>query len=93
MNTKAQSAVEHFLMGRYFHYSRTVSHKSAIAFEAAAKLLMYRTINAGYLPNCVKNYQNVVTAIGTEAFYLFTDEQIWNSMNRFANKSEEPIEV
>ena len=91
VNTKAQSAVEHFLMGRYFHYSRTVSHKSAIAFEAAAKLLMYRTINAGYLSDCVKNYQSVVATIGTEEFYLFTDEQIWNSMNRFANKSEEPI--
>ena len=91
VSTKAQSAVEHFLMGRYFHYSRTVSHKSAIAFEAAAKLLMYRTINAGYLPAYVKNYKSVVDTIGTEKFYLFTDEQVWNSMNRYANESCEPI--
>ena len=90
VNAKAQSAVEHFLMGRYFHYSRTVSHKAAIAFDAAAKTLMYRMITESHLHDNAKNYSSLLSLIGSDDFYQFTDEQIWNSMNKYAIQSDAP---
>lgn len=91
VDSKAQSAVEHFLMGRYFHYSRTVSHKAAIAFEAAAKMLMYKTITKSDVFERMKNYQSIVDIIGTEDFYLFTDIQVWSGMHTYSQISREPI--
>jgi len=91
VDSKAQSAVEHFLMGRYFHYSRTVSHKAAIAFEATAKMLMYKTLLSGSVDEKIKNYENIVKMIGTETFYMFNDSLIWNEMYNFAKNSEDDI--
>lgn len=92
IDAKAQSAVEHFLMGRYFHYSRTVNHKASIAFDASAQLLFYMTIQDPQSEINFKKFDDIIDAIGTDEFYMFTDELVWHAMYRHCLKAKEVLD-
>lgn len=86
---KAQSAVEHFLMARYFHYSRTIMHKSSMAFETVAKVLIYKMLMGSNSDLFYSNYQKLVDAIGKEEFYGFTDDFMWTHLKDYVHKSQD----
>lgn len=73
---RGQHAIEHFLMARFFHYTQVVQHKTSSAFEAVAKALMYKVLNENN-DSPYKDYNSIVDSIGTETFYLYTDDYMW----------------
>jgi len=86
-DSRGQHAIEHFLMGRYFHYTQVVQHKTSVAFEAVAKALMYKVLkNTPDSP--YKNYDSIINTIGTDTFYMFTDDFMWQLICTFAESSK-----
>lgn len=76
---RGQHAIEHFLMARYFHYTQVVQHKTSVAFEAIAKALFYKVLSS--LPESpYRNYDSIVSCIGTDAFYFYTDDCMWQTI-------------
>jgi len=90
INSKAQHAVEHFLMARYFHYSQTVLHKTSLAFEAVAKTLLYKMISEEKDEFYI-SFDNLVKSIGSDKFYHFTDDFMWTKLKAYAEKSEDKL--
>ena len=86
---RAQHAIEHFLLGRYFHYTQVVFHKTTLAFESVAKALVYLCLQQSQ--DCAyKSYDEIVQHIGKETFYCFTDDYMWQLLNRVAASSKDP---
>ena len=85
---RGQHAIEHFLMSRYFHYTQVVQHKTSSAFEAVAKALMYKVlINEDGLP--YKDYDSILNTIGTDDFYLYTDDRMWELIRSSCEKTND----
>lgn len=78
---KSQHALEHFFMGRYFHYTQVVYHKTSMIFEVVAKALMYKALKT--INNSYSSYQNIVDSIGRNDFYNFTDDFMWEYLRNF----------
>lgn len=76
---RGQHAIEHFLMARYFHYTQVVQHKTSLAFEAVAKALEYKVLTSVDTP--YKTYDDIVSLIGTDVFYQYTDDYIWQTIS------------
>lgn len=85
---RGQHAIEHFLMARYFHYSQVVQHKTSSAFEAIAKALEYKVLTALTTP--YQSYDDIVTLIGRDDFYQFTDDYMWETIRNYCEKSKDP---
>ena len=85
-DVRGQHAIEHFLMARYFHYSQVVQHKTSTAFEAVAKALEYKVLREVVTP--YRTYDDIVNLIGTEEFYKFTDDYMWELMRDYCEKSD-----
>ena len=83
---RGQHAIEHFLMGRYFHYTQVVQHKTIGAFEAVAKALIYKVLGTS-LGSQYRNYDSIVTNIGTDAFY--TDDYMWQLICKVSESSDD----
>jgi len=83
---KSQHAIEHFLMGRYFHYTQVVLHKTSMVFEAVAKALLYKVLSSKS-DSPYSSYDKIVRCIGTEDFYMFTDDYSWQLINDVASKT------
>lgn len=85
---RGQHAIEHFLMARYFHYSQVVQHKTSSAFEAIAKALEYKVLTALTTP--YQSYDDIVTLIGRDDFYQFTDDYMWETIRNYCEESKDP---
>jgi hypothetical protein len=75
-------------MARYFHYTQVVQHKTSSAFEAVAKALMYKVLGENST-SPYNNYNNIVSYIGTDTFYLYTDDYMWELICSTCEKSED----
>lgn len=84
---RGQHAIEHFLMARYFHYTQVVQHKTVASFEAVGKALVYKVLTSADTP--YKSYDDIVKLIGTEAFYRYTDDYMWETMSACCTDSED----
>lgn len=84
---RGQHAIEHFLMARYFHYTQVVQHKTSSAFEAVAKALEYKVLQSVETP--YKSYDDIVACIGTDSFYLYTDDYMWQTICTFCESTED----
>ena len=82
---RGQHAIEHFLMARYFHYTQVVQHKTSSAFEAVAKALEYKVLMSAETP--YQTYDQIVSLIGTDSFYRFTDDYMWETIRNHCEKS------
>ncbi len=81
-------AIEHFIMSRYFHYVQTVMHKTAMAFEAVAKALLYKAITE--LKDCpYKSYLDIAQLVGTNLFYCFCDDTMWKTISDYSISSDD----
>lgn len=85
---RGQHAIEHFLMARYFHYTQVVQHKTSSAFEAVAKALEYKVLTTTKIP--YKTYDDITGLIGTENFYQFTDDYMWEIIRGYCQQSKDP---
>ncbi len=85
---RGQHAIEHFLMARYFHYTQVVQHKTSSAFEAVAKALMYKVLNESH-DSPYKDYESIISCIGTDTFYLYTDDYMWELICSTCEKTED----
>ena len=85
---RGQHAIEHFLMARYFHYTQVVQHRTATAFEAIVKALMYKILNKNNDMQ-YSSYEGIVASIGTDEFYLFTDDCMWELIRSTCEKEED----
>lgn len=83
-NAKGKHAIEHFLMARYFHYIQVIQHKTISAFEAVAKVLLYKLFTS--LKENYDKYLSIKNIIGTEKFYRFTDDFVWQSLSDYCNQ-------
>lgn len=81
---RGKHAIEHFLMGRYFHYTQVILHKTSMAFEAVAKALMYMVLSDASNGCPYVKYDSIVSKIGTEDFYKFTDDYFWHLLGEAA---------
>lgn len=84
---RGQHAIEHFLMARYFHYTQVVQHKTSSAFEAVAKALEYKVLTS--CDTTYKTYDSIVACIGTEDYYQFTDDFMWETIKSFCTNTED----
>lgn len=84
---RGQHAIEHFLMARYFHYTQVVHHKTVASFEAVGKALVYKVLTGTDTP--YKSYDAIVKLIGTEAFYRYTDDYMWEAMSAYCAGSKD----
>lgn len=84
---RGQHAIEHFLMARYFHYTQVVQHKTSAAFEAVAKALEYKVLTMSDTE--YKTYDSIVEHIGTEVFYKFTDDYMWEKFEEFCSSTND----
>ncbi|MCH5279621.1 MAG: HD domain-containing protein [Christensenellaceae bacterium] len=82
---RGQHAIEHFLMARYFHYTQVVQHKTSSAFEAVAKALEYKVLTSTTIP--YKTYDDITKLIGTDAFYQYTDDYMWETIRSYCEGS------
>ena len=82
---RAQHAIEHFLMARYFHYTQVVQHKTSLVFETVAKALEYKVLTEFETP--YKTYSDITNLIGKEEFYQFTDDYMWQIISKYCTKS------
>ncbi len=82
---RGQHAIEHFLMARYFHYTQVVQHKTSVVFEAIAKSLEYYVLIKSETK--YKSYDDIVNLIGTDDFYQFTDDYMWEKIKTFCLSS------
>lgn len=87
---RAQNAIEHFIMSRYFSYNITY-HKTIMGFELIAKALFYKMISDQDFPK--DEYGGIVTSIddidrrikGDREFLAnFTDEYFWYYLEKSA---------
>ncbi len=87
---KAQNAIEHFIMSRYFSYNITY-HKTIMGFELMAKALFFQMISDPDFPN--DEYGGIVTSISEidkriesdrEFLANFTDEYFWYYLEKSA---------
>jgi len=85
---RGQHAIEHFLMARFFHYTQIVQHKTSSAFEAVAKALIYKVLNENN-NSPYKNYNSIVNSIGTDTFYLYTDDYMWELICSTCNNTKD----
>lgn len=88
---RCQHAMEHFLMARYFHYTQVVQHKTSSAFEAIAKALEYKVLTA--TSTHYRTYDDIIGLIGTDAFYQYTDDYMWETIRDYCEKSTDPYIV
>lgn len=86
-DVRGQHAIEHFLMARYFHYTQVVQHKTSVAFEAVVKALEYIVLTKSETP--YKNYDEIVKHIGSNEFYLFTDDYMWQAICSYCEQTED----
>lgn len=77
---RGQHAIEHFLMARYFHYTQVIQHKTSIAFEAAAKALVYKVLRNTSTPYA--DYDAITACIGKDDFYQYTDDFLWETIRK-----------
>ncbi len=84
IDERGQNVVEHYLMARYFHYSKVIGHKTIRAFECVAKAASYI-----YLKESTtwpfKSYEQIVSNIDTAEFLNFDDSYLMQCMEREAN--------
>lgn len=85
---RSQHAIEHFLMGRYFHYTQVVLHKTSMVYEAIAKALFFKVL-ISESESDYATYDKIKLCIGNEPFYHFTDDYAWQLMRNFSEKSED----
>ncbi len=85
---RGQHAIEHFLMARYFHYTQVVQHKTSVAFEAVAKALEYKVLTGIDTP--YSNYDAIAELIGTDQFYQYTDDYMWQTIGEYCTKTNDP---
>jgi HD superfamily phosphohydrolase len=74
-------ALEHFILARYFHYARFVTHKTIAAAELLLAVALIELIRTGLLPS----YDEVSASIGTEKFLGLVDGRIWTAMTEVAS--------
>ncbi len=86
-DVRGQHAIEHFLMARYFHYTQVVQHKTSSAFEAVAKALEYKVLKNVNTP--YKSYDDIVSCIGKESFYLYNDDYMWQTIASYCQESDD----
>ena len=86
-DSRGQHAIEHFLMARYFHYTQVVQHKSSVAFEAVAKALEYKVLTNSETP--YGSYDQIIDCIGTDLFYGFTDDYMWQTISTYCQESND----
>ena len=82
---RGQHAIEHFIMARYFHYTQVVQHKTSSAFEAVTKALEYKVLTSVETP--YQTYDAIVELIGTDVFYQYTDDYMWETLRQYCSSS------
>ena len=87
---RGQHAIEHFLIGRYFHYSQVILHKASMAFEAIAKALIYKVLNSAEC-TAYASYESILECIGNNDFYNFTDDFFWQFICTYAKSTEDKL--
>jgi HD superfamily phosphohydrolase len=85
IDKKAQHAVEHFLMARYFHYSQTVYHRLTLSIEAVVKYLVFNTLKQQERFSCI---EKIKESIGSDEFYSFTDDFLWEQIRIYSLRSK-----
>ncbi len=88
-DARGQHAIEHFLMARFFHYTQVVFHKTSMAIEAVAKSLEYKYLTSEHADSRYKSYEAICGTIGTNDFYYFTDDYMWENIKSFCCNSSD----
>lgn len=87
VNIKGQHVVEHYLMSRYFHYSQVIGHKTSLAFEAVAKVLLYKLVDAEQF--IFNSYKEIAESINDEGFLHFTDEVLISALDYHYSETDD----
>jgi HD superfamily phosphohydrolase len=82
------SAVEHYLIARYYYYARFVGHKTIAAAEVLMTVALLELVRIGELPASSSAVRDMV---GTRGFLAFDDAKVWSLFHQFANSNEEPL--
>src|SRR4051794_4478234 len=81
------SALEHYLIARYYYYARFVGHKTIAAAEVLMTVALLELVRIGELPADSGAVQEIV---GDREFLSFDDAKIWSLFHQFADSAEEP---
>ncbi len=82
------SAVEHYLIARYYYYARFVGHKTIAAAEVLMTVALLELVRIGELPASSSAIREMV---GTAEFLAFDDAKVWSLFHQLADSTQEPI--
>lgn len=85
---RGTSAVEHYLIARYYYYARFVGHKTIAAAEVLMTVALLELVRIGELP---ADSEAVKAMVGGREFLAFDDAMIWSLFHRFAGSTSAPI--
>ena len=69
--------------------TQVVQHKTSSAFKAIAKALEYKVLTATTPP--YQTYDDIAGLIGTDAFYQYTDDYMWETTRDYCEKTKNPF--
>ncbi len=86
-----KQAVEHYLIGRYYHYAQFVTHKTIVSAELLLAAGMLELIRLERLPSI----EEIKETLGTERFLEFTEPSVWSALYeaRRSCASDELVEI
>ena len=86
VKTKAQAAVEHFLLARYFMFKAIYQHHTIAGFESVVRniLFLFRQSNKIYNSDEIRK----MIESGSPVFIDFNDGYIDIQISKYANESE-----
>ncbi len=88
---KAQQTLEHYLMARFFHFTRIIGNKTCRAFECLAKAVIYEMIrNHSGWP--FKDFSQIKACLGererSEEFLEFDDINLWRCLREYSKTDQ-----
>lgn len=86
-NIKGQHVVEHYLMSRYFHYSQVINHKTGTSFEAVAKVMIYKLIEAEKF--IFNSYDEIKAQVNKDDFLKFTDSTLFGCLDDYYKRTHD----
>jgi HD superfamily phosphohydrolase len=82
------SAVEHYLLARYYYYARFVGHKTIAAAEILMIVALLELVRIGKLP---ENSAALKGSVAGSEFVHFNDSLAWHYFHLATEESGEPV--
>lgn len=80
VNEKAQKAVEHYLLAKYFFYSTVIYHKATVGFELMVKKAYRGLLERGLAPDYIKLTSMFQDEESTYKFLDYNDSWYFNTL-------------